>query len=172
MQLWGSISEILMFTVFVLFCWRLLLHISLFRRAVFTEVMFTMASSAVENLPLEEQLPLGTVGHFHEARNTPCFIVLIRKEYNVPHFAIDKMIENVGLLNHLFHYTKPSGLQNKLPIRDELFQLYCYKLYRSTLCLYPLRVGNSLKTILFKCGIPSLINLFCVVQISRSRTMS
>lgn len=76
---------------------------SLFRQAAFVDGMFTMASSAVKNLPLEEQFPPDAVRHCHEARNIPCFNVLIQKDNNPPQATIDMVIENVGLANHFLN---------------------------------------------------------------------
>ena len=97
-----------------------MLLVSMSRRAAFVEGMSTMASVAVKNLPLDEQFPPDAIGRCHEARNIPCFNVLIQKEDNAP-------LESVKLPNHFFHLTEPSEVQSKLPIRDELAQLYCYK---------------------------------------------
>ena len=70
--------------------------------------MFTMASDAVKNLPMEEQFPPDAIGCCHEARNIPCFNVLIQKEDNAPQATIDLVIESVGLPNHLLNHTEPS----------------------------------------------------------------
>ena len=136
MQLRVSFSKILLFPVFFLFRWRLLLLNSLFRRAGFMEVIFTMASAAVRNLPLKKQFLRDGVGHCHEARNIPCFNVLIQKEDNVPQANIDLMTESMRLPNHFLHDPEPSKVQSKFPIRDEWAPLYCYKeLLSSKLCL-------------------------------------
>ena len=91
------------------------------------EGMFTMVFATVKNLPFEEQFPPDAIGRCHEARNIPCFNVLIQKENNAPQASIDLVIESVGLLNHLLHHTEPSEVQSKLPIRDEWVPLYCYE---------------------------------------------
>ena len=135
MNLWGSFREILLFPVFVLFCWRLLLLIFLFRWVAFMEDVFTIASVAVKNLPLEEQFPPNAIGCCHEARNIPCFNVLIQNEDNPPQATIDLVIESVGLPDNFLHHTKLSEVQSKLLIRDEWARLFCYKeLLSSTLC--------------------------------------
>ena len=51
--------------------------------------MFTTASAAIKNLPLEEQFPPDAIGRCHEARNIPCFNVLIQKEENSPQAIIN-----------------------------------------------------------------------------------
>ena len=81
-NLWDSFKEILLFPVFVLFCWRSLLPIFLFRQTAFMEGMFTVASVTLKNLPLEEEFPPCAIGRYHEARNIPCFTVVIHKEDN------------------------------------------------------------------------------------------
>ena len=84
MNFWGSFREILLFPIFVLFCWRLLLLIFLFRQEAFMEGMFTMAYVAIKNLPMEEQLPRDAIRRCHEARNILFFNVLIQKEDMLP----------------------------------------------------------------------------------------
>ena len=80
------------------------------------ESMFTMASVAVKNLPLEEQLPPDAIEHFHEARNIPCLKVLIQKKDNVPQPTISLVTETVGLANHFIYQNGPSEVQSKLHI--------------------------------------------------------
>ena len=77
-HLWGSFREIMLLTLLVLFCWRLLLLIFLFHWAAFMGGMFTKASAAVKCLPLEKQFPPDAVGRFHEVRNIACFNIVIR----------------------------------------------------------------------------------------------
>ena len=77
LRFWGSFRGILLFPVFVLFCWRLLLLIFLFRLRPFMEGTFTMVSTAVKNLALEKYFSPNVVRRFHGARNIPCFNVLI-----------------------------------------------------------------------------------------------
>ena len=77
-----------------------MLFISLLRRAVFVESMFTMGSTPVKNLPLEEKFPPDAVRRCHEARNIPCFNFFIQKEDNVHLATIDLLIESEGLPNH------------------------------------------------------------------------
>ena len=95
-NLWGSFREILLLPVFVLFCWRLLLLIFLFRRAPFMESKHTFheecpskqedeeqqppAPAAVKSIPLEEQFHHDTIWRCYKARNIPCFNVLVQKE--------------------------------------------------------------------------------------------
>ena len=94
MNLWGNFREILLFPSFVLFCWRLLLPIYLFRRVAFREGMFTLASTAIKNLPMEEQFSPDAIRHCHEARNIPCFNVLIEKGDMMPQVAINLVTES------------------------------------------------------------------------------
>ena len=127
--------------------------------------MFTMASAAVKYLPLEEQFPHDAIGCCHEAKNISCFNAPIQKEDNAPQATIDLVIESVGLSNHFLHHTEPSEVRSNLSIRDEWARLYCYKeLFNRTLCLYPIRIGNPL-TILWKRGLPCLVNLFCCSKV-------
>ena len=58
------------------------------------EDMFTMATTAIENLPLEEQLPPDVVGSYHEARDIPCFKILVQKEDNAPQATIGLVIKS------------------------------------------------------------------------------
>ena len=70
--------------------------------------MFTMASAAVKNLPLEEQFPPDVVGQCHEARNIRCFNVFIQKKDNESQATINLLIEGMGLSNHFPHHTELS----------------------------------------------------------------
>ena len=99
------------------------------------EGMFTMASTAVKNLLLEEQFPPGAVRRGREARNVPCFKMFIQKEDNSPQAITDLATECIGLPSHFLHHTEPSEEQSKIPMRDKLAQLYCYKeLLSSNFC--------------------------------------
>ena len=114
---------------------------------------------------MEEQFSLDPVGRFHEARNIPCFNVLIRKKDNAPQATIDLVTKSARLPNHFLHHTETSEIQSKLPIKDQWALLYCYKeLLSSTLCPYPIGVGNPL-IILYKRGIPSFVSLFCCSRV-------
>ena len=56
------------------------------------EGMFTMATTAIKSLPLEEQFPPDVVGSCHEARDISCFKTLIQKEDNAPQATIGLVI--------------------------------------------------------------------------------
>ena len=117
--LWGNLREILLFYDFVLFRWRLLLLVRLFKWAAFVEGMFTMASTVVENLPWEKQFPDDAIGYYNEGTNIPCLKILIWKENTAAQPTINLVIERVILPNHFPHHTKPSEVQSKLPIKDD-----------------------------------------------------
>ena len=65
--------------------------------------MFTMASVAVKNLPLEEQFSPDAIGRCHKARNIPCFNLLIQKEDNTSQVTIIIIIIIIVIITFILY---------------------------------------------------------------------